>query len=501
MGLPAASMPLYTRQQMNPMASELKQALAALDAGKIQDARQLCQKLGRIPARAEEALLLRGLIANKTGRHAEAVQLLDRAAKTQPPSVRLHSALGVSCAAIGQRSRAAESFVQCIQLDPHSPHAYLKLADVCLDLRQFDTAIRLYHQVIALVPGNVEGWNNLAIALRKLGRLPEAAEAYQRALALRPDDSVIHLNLSHTLLAAGRLSEGFHEFKHRCQEAPGFRPRPQPVWNGEPMPGRTLLVFAEQGLGDTIQFVRYLPWVRERAGRVILECQRPLQTLLEHSGLADQVVAAGEPPPPHEACVPLMHLPAIFGTTLATIPAAIPYLAAPSPASLPDGMGDKLKVGVAWAGNRAFRNDAFRSMRLKQLLPLLAAPGVRFFSLQKELAHQDQADFPSSNLVPLIDSVRDFADTAALLGQLDLIISVDTAVAHLASALGKPVWVLLPDPPDWRWLTQRDDSPWYPTMRLFRQIDREGWGPLIARVAGALAQFKDRCAPLKNAGQ
>lgn len=476
------------------MVPDLKQALAALDAERIEEAAQLCQKLRNVPELAEEALFLRGLIANKRGRHAEAVQLLERAAKTMPPSVRLHSALGVSCQAAGYRKRAAESFVQCIQLAPQSPPAYLKLADVCLDLRQFETAIRLYRQVVTLAPGDVAGWNNLAIALRKLGRLNEAAEAYYRALALRPEDAVIHLNLSHTLLAAGRLPEGFNEFKHRCR-APGFRRETQPMWTGERLPDGTLLILAEQGLGDTIQFVRYLRLARERVGRVILESQKSLQTLLEQSGVADQVTVPGEPPPPYEAYVPLMHLPAIFGTTLATIPAAIPYLTTCAQVRLPAGPADELKIGVAWAGNPAFKNNACRSMRLKQLLPLLAVPGVRFFSLQKEMARCDQADFCSSKLVSVMNQVQDFADTGAVMEQLDLVISVDTAVAHLAGALGKPVWVLLPDPPDWRWLTDRNDTPWYPTMRLFRQKDREGWSPLISRVAGSLAQFKDQQPP------
>jgi hypothetical protein len=227
---------------------------------------------------------------------------------------------------------------------------------------------------------------------------------------------------------------------------------------------------------------------------VILESQAPLRSLLEQSGVADQVTVPGESPPPCEAYVPLMQLPAIFGSTLATIPAAIPYLAVRVQARLPAGPANELKVGVAWAGNRAFRNDALRSMPLKQMLPLLAAPEVRFFSLQMEMARGDQADFRSSKLVPMMDQARDFADTGAIMEQLDLIISVDTAVAHLAGALGRPVWVLLPDPPDWRWLTDRDDTPWYPTMRLFRQKNQEGWGPLISRVAEALAKFKDQAA-------
>ena len=475
------------------MAPEFNQAIAALDAGRIEDARRLCLKMKAVPGTADEALFLEGLIANRLGRHAEAVALLERAAQIMPPSVRLHSALGLACQAAGFWRRAADHFIQCIKLEPQSPRAFLELADMCCDTRHYEKAIGLYREAIERNPKSVAGWNNLAIALRKLGRLNEAAEAYQRALALRPEDATIHLNLSHTLLAAGRLPEGFTEFKHRWQ-ALGLRREARPVWTGEPMPDGTLLVFAEQGLGDTIQFARYLPLVRERVGRVILESQGPLRTLMEQSGVAHQVIGPGELPPAHDAYVPLMHLPALFGTTLSTIPAAIPYLKTGAQVPLPAGPAQELKVGLTWAGNRIFRNDALRSMRLPQLSPLLAVPGVRFFSLQKEMADHDQADFRASPLVPIMDQVNDFADTGAVLKQLDLVISVDTAVAHLAGALGRPVWVLLPDPPDWRWLTDRDDSPWYPTLRLFRQKEREGWEPLIRRVAESLAQFKHRSA-------
>jgi Flp pilus assembly protein TadD len=489
MGLLGGWPATYTRGRMKPMTPELKQAMAALDAGRIEDARRLCEKMKGVPATADEALFLEGLIAFRLGRHAEAVALLERAAQIMPSSVRLHSALGLSCQAAGFWKRAADHFIQCIQLDPKSPRPFLELADMCSDTRHYEKAIGLYREALERDPKSVAGWNNLAIALRKLGRLNEAAEDYRRALDLRPEDATIHLNLSHTLLAAGRLPEGFAEFKHRW-EALGLRREARPVWTGEPMPQGTLLVFAEQGLGDTIQFVRYLPLVRERVGRVILESQGPLRTLMEQSGVAHQVIGPGEPPPAHDAYVPLMHLPAIFGTTLSTIPAAIPYLKTTAQLPLPAGPAQELKVGVTWAGNRVFGNDALRSMRLPQLSLLLAMPGVRFFSLQKEVGGHDQAYFRASPLVPIMEQVKDFADTGAILEQLDLVISVDTAVAHLAGALGRPVWVLLPAPPDWRWLTNREDSPWYPTVRLFRQQEREGWNPLIPRVAAALAQFR-----------
>ena len=398
----------YTRGRMKPMAPELKQAITALDAGRIEDARRLCEKMKGGKETADEALFLEGLIAFRLGRHTEAVTLLERAAQIMPSSVRLHSALGLACQAAGYWKRAAGHFIQCIQLDPQSPRGFLKLADMCCDTHHYEKAIGLYREAIERDSKNVSGWNNLAIALRKLGRLNEAAAAYRRALDLRPEDATIHLNLSHTLLASGRLPEGFAEFKHRWQ-ALGLRREARPVWTGEPLPQGALLIFAEQGLGDTIQFVRYLSLVRERIGRIILESQGPLRALMEHSGLAHQVIGPGEPPPAHDAYVPLMHLPAIFGTTLATIPAAIPYLKTTAQLPLPAGPAQKLKVGITWAGNRIFRNDALRSMRLPQLSLLLAKPGVRFFSLQKEVADHDQADFRASPLVPIMGGAGRFS--------------------------------------------------------------------------------------------
>jgi len=351
-----------------------------------------------------------------------------------------------------------------------------------------ELAAPLYRQVAELEPENADVWKKLANTLRNLGELDEALAAYDRALVLCPDDAVAHANRGRTLLAAGRLDEGFPEFEFRWEPL-GLRHYPLPVWKGDPLPGKTLFVFAEQGMGDTVQFVRFLSLARERVGTLVLECQPPLQSLLEHSRCADVVIATGEEPPPFDCHAPLLHLPSIFRTTLETIPVHVPYLTPTATVPLPATRADALKVGLAWAGNPALLDDAIRSIPLAQMADILHVPGVSFFSLQLKIPARDEAFFHSANLINMMKPGMDFEITAAIIDQLDLVISVDTAVAHLAGALAKPVWTLLPNSPDWRWLLHRTDTPWYPTMRLFRQPRSGGWQPVVTTVAAELQRL------------
>ena len=261
------------------------------------------------------------------------------------------------------------------------------------------------------------------------------------------------------------------------------------MWRGEPLPGKTLFVFAEQGVGDTIHFVRYLRLARPAVGRIILACHPPLKSLLTHSHCADVVIGQEEAPPPFDRYVPLLHLPGVFNTVLESIPATVPYLVPEGAHPLPAAPAGHLKVGLTWAGNPAFLDDAIRSVPLEQFAGILGLAGVSFFSLQLDVPAPDEAFFQSSSLINAMAGVKNFEDTANLIQQLDLVISVDTAVAHLAGALGKPVWTLINRSPDWRWLLQRTDSPWYPTMRLFRQPHSGGWQPVLAQVAAELQKL------------
>ncbi len=473
-----------TLAAMTPFPPALQKAFDAFESGRFDEAEQRCQELLKTDASGELFFVL-GLIANRTGRHTDSMRWLERAAGVLPPSLRVLSALGGACRAAGNLRRAAECYTLCLQVEPRCSETLHQLADVSYELREYDLAAQIYRRAVELDPENVALWNNLANTLRNLGELDEALAAYARALVGRPDDPVIRANRGRTLLAAGRLDEGFREYQFRWEPL-GLRKFPQPVWRGETLPGKTLFVFAEQGIGDTIQFVRYLRRARERVGRVILECQPSLQSLLEQSRCADLVIAAGAELPAFEVYAPLLHLPAIFRTTLETVPAEIPYLTPGTIATLPFVPAGNLKAGLVWAGNPEFLDDAIRSIPLEQFRNLLEISGVNFFRLQRDVPARDEIFFRAAPLVNAMETVKTFADTAAIIAQLDLVISVDTAVAHLAGALGKPVWTLLPRPADWRWMLHRSDTPWYPAMRLFRQAKTGDWRPVMAEVATEL---------------
>jgi hypothetical protein len=274
----------------------------------------------------------------------------------------------------------------------------------------------------------------------------------------------------------------------------------EPPWDGRPLEGRTLLLHAEQGFGDAIQFIRYLPLAAERGGRIIIECQAQLQRLFQINAGGSQIVASGQPMPDFDSHCPLLSLPWVFGTTLASVPDIVPYLRADAEnvGSWRQRLAEHsqvVKVGLVWSGNPAHKNDRCRSMTLARLAPLAQTRGVRFFSLQKgEAATEARTPPPGMELIDWTEELTDFADTAALIAHLDLVIAVDTAVAHLAGAMGKPVWTLLPFVPDWRWLLEREDSPWYPSMRLFRQPFWGDWDSVIERVADELSNW------IKNRG-
>jgi len=265
----------------------------------------------------------------------------------------------------------------------------------------------------------------------------------------------------------------------------------RPEWKGEAIPGKTLFLYAEQGYGDALHMVRFLPLLRELVGRIILECRPDLETLFNYSKSADQVVPFGGSIPPFDYFLPLASLPYVLGVTLETIPNRTPYLQALSKEDLAAASDERLKVGLVWAGSPDHQQDAARSIRLEAIMPILRVPEISFVSLQKAVPDQDRScldevsDRMNSNL-PL----GDFMETASVIAGLDLVITVDTAVAHLAGALGKPVWLLLQNSPDWRWFLNREDTPWYPTMKLFRQPERGNWETPILRVAEKLRQMK-----------
>jgi tetratricopeptide (TPR) repeat protein len=379
-------------------------------------------------------------------------------------------------------------FGHAITLDPRAPQAHTNRGSALAMLGRLDDARDALAQALALDPRNADALATLGnVAVAELA-LDAAVDAYQRALALRPEHASARLGRALVRLVRGDLGEAWADYEARL---PSSNASAHGVarWRGEPLPAGTVLVHAEQGLGDTLHFARYLPLVRERVASVVFEVQPQVMRLAGPAFTGVRVIAVGDPRPPHDAVAPLLSLPGIFGTTLASIPGTAPYLASDPMrhAAWAHRLAPRrgLRVGLVWAGNPGHRNDRNRSLPPALLGALDEVPGVQWYSLQKPdgLA----ASLPASlGAIDLAGMLGDFADTAAALAHLDLVVTVDTSVAHLAGALGREAWVLLPHSPDWRWLLERSDSPWYPSLRLFRQQERGAWEPVIAAVAQAL---------------
>lgn len=438
-----------------------------------------------------------GNLLHARRRFPEAEATFRRALALEPRLAELHNNLGNVLQAVRNHGAAVAAYRQAIALRENFPEAHNNLGNVLKAQNQLAAAADSYRRALALNPRYAEAHTNLGNTLLALGRAPAALAAYRRSQQLQPAKGDAYFYESLALLLGGDLAVGFalYEQRWRSELKGARRSFAQPLWLGRtPLAGQTLLLHAEQGLGDTLQFVRYAALAAAAGARVILEVQPPLKPLLAGSPGVSAVVAAGEPLPPFDLHCPLLSLPHAFATTLSTIPAPVPYLAAPAgqTAHWRERLGPPTgpRIGLVWSGNRQHLNDRNRSVPLAVFQAAIASVPGKFFSLQKEYRDADErAAATALGLVDLSAEITDLCDTAAIIGQLDLVISVDTAVAHLAGALGKPVWVLLPAAPDWRWLTGRTDSPWYPTLRLFRQEQPGDWSAPVQHVRAALAQM------------
>jgi tetratricopeptide (TPR) repeat protein len=446
------------------------------------------------------------------GNLAHAFIQLDRLPEAEPcwrAIVRLapglaagHNNLGATLRSLGRPAEAAQAFSTALKLQPVYAEASNNLGTALCELGRFEDSIPCYIAALRANPNYPKGLCNLGSALRDLRRFDESLQCLSQALRLSPDFAEAHFNAAQLLLLTGRLGDGWPEFEWRAQLPKAVRRNfVAPAWRGGPTGDRVVLIHAEEGLGDTIQFCRFVPELTEAGHRVVLEVQPPLRRLLSALPGIDAIVAAGEALPPHDLQCPLLSLPLILGCTLETIPARPPYLGAADDAAA--RWGQRLaglpgrRVGLAWAGNRDYAIDRRRSITLDRLAPLASAPGVAFISLQKGDAAREAAPAGLA-LHDWTDELTDMAETAALIASLDLVISVDTAVAHLAGALGKPVWLLNRFDSDWRWLLDREDSPWYPAMRIFRQSRPGDWDAPIMAVRDALvgAEAPFRPAPV-----
>ncbi len=418
------------------------------------------------------------------GDTAGAEAALRHSLAVQPDQAAAHNNLGNLLRATGRPAEALEAYRRALHLAPRDGQVRGNLGTALIDLHRPEEAAVWLGQAVAADPADAQTRVNLAGAMM-LRRAPAAALAeYRRARALAPDLPGAALGEAIARLTLGDWIAGWEAYEARLLE-PRFRPYttdlPGPRWHGpEPVRGRTLLLLSEQGLGDTLQFCRYAPLLRARGARVVLQAPPPLLPVLR--GLADVLAAPGDTLPPFDFWCPLMSLPRAFATTPATVPAA-PYLAA-DPAVLRRWRGRLgarrgLRVGLAWAGNAEHRQDALRSLPQPALAPLLDVPGIEAHALQPEAR-------PADGRIRSHPDLADFADAAALAALMDVVISVDTATAHLAGALGRPVWILLARAADFRWMLDRTDTPWYPSARLFRQARPRDWAEVVGDAARAL---------------
>lgn len=438
------------------------------------------------------------------GSMRKAMECYERTLALEPGAVAAQHNLGNAWMAQRKYQRAEACFRTTVALAGERAEHHNSLGNALFQQRKNAEAEACYRKALALEPGYSAAHTNLANVLMRSGQRDEVMQRYERALALDPESAGGHYNLALTLLREGRFQQGWREHEWRWDFRELRLPRRHftaPQWRGEPLRGGTILLNAEQGLGDTLQFVRYAPLVAERGGTVVLEVQPRLQRLLGRMPGVSRVIARGEPPGDFAWQCPLMSLPLAFETTVDTIPAQTSYVQAED-AEVEEARrrwpGAGLRVGIAWAGNPQYRSDEQRSMPFRALLPLAQATDVTWFSLQMGRAVEQMRALREEFCVrDACSGSRDFAETAALMATLDLVISVDTSVAHLAGAMGIPVWVVLPHLADWRWMEGREDSAWYPTARLFRQDTTGDWSGPVRRMGEELRRvLSAKAAPV-----
>jgi hypothetical protein len=428
-----------------------------------------------------------------------AILLLRKTVAANPGDTNAWCDLGTVLQSQNEIAEALLCFSKAISRNPNEPVYRFNRGNALAALEDWEAAARDYQAAIRQKPEYADAWYNLGNCLRELCRWEEASAAYAKAIELRPDFAEARWNNSLLLLLLGDYVNGWNDYEWGFSRIDARGPKrnfPVPQWSGEALEGRTILLHAEQGFGDTLQFCRYAPRVAARGGRVVLEAPRPLVRLLKSLAGVSELVASGEPLPGFELHCPLMSLPLAFGDRIETIPAGLPYLAA-DPVDIRRwrerlGDGPGLKVGLIWAGNprsdqpQAHRIDAKRSMNFSNFRPLLEIEGIRFVSLQIG----ERGKEAEGAIEDYTGEIADFADSAGLMANLDLVIGVDTAAVHLAGALGRPVWVLSRFDGCWRWGLEGEQSPWYPgVLRLFRQSSPGDWEGVVKEVASALRNF------------
>ncbi len=529
-----------------PLGEALIYAERCRSEGKLMEAEAVCRQILQSQPNVPEAEHLLGVIAHQNGRLGEAIEHVKRATKLAPQVALFHANLGEMLRLAGRPKLAAEAARRALEIEPKMAaalsnlgvalyelkdyegaaraqreaiaakpdfaEAHSNLGNALHALRRFDEAIPAYRRAIEINPNYADGWANLGTTLHHSGSFEQGVSALRRAVALAPHHANARSGLGILLLMRGDLAEGWDEYEWRLRSTERKGPKfPEIPWQGENLAGKHIYVQAEQGFGDTLQFARYIPLLAARAGKVTLRVHQQLVTLMRENLPGVTVLGDRGEPEPHQCDTVLLSLPRLFKTRLETIPANVPYLRAPAQAAqrwkkrLETMKG--VKVGVVWAGNPEHVNDHRRSIDVALLAPLLAVRGTSFASLQfgSRAADLKKLRRHKPAIEDLSPDLGGFSEPAGAVAALDLVITIDSSTAHLAGALGKPVWVLLPWVTDWRWLLNREDNPWYPTMRLFRQKKGQDWADVIARVEKelkAVAQGDSaRLTPFKAEGE
>jgi tetratricopeptide (TPR) repeat protein len=483
---------------LNPQLPEAHNNLggALANLKRLEEAAAAFQQAITLKPNFAEAHQNLGQALTDLNRYDEAIAALQKSLAIQPNSPAAHNSLGIALQKLGRLDDALTAFQQAMKLDPAQADYVNHMGMALGDMGRLDDALSAFKQALALRPNHLDYLYNMGIALEDLARPREALDIYAQALSLRPDFPEAHMSNAMLHLLHGNFSDGWPEYEWRkqCPHVPMQRNLPEPQYTGGDIKGKTILLHWEQGLGDTLHFIRYAPLLADRGAKVIVKCQPQLLSLIKQIDGIHAIAAREDHLPPFDLQCPLLSLPLAFNTTVETIPARIPFISAPPDriAAWRNRIGprnNRLRIGLAWAGQPKHRNDRRRSMRLDQFAPLAEIKSAQFFSLQKTAAPaQPISPPPGMDFTDFTSDLHDFAETASLIANLDLIISVDTAVAHLAGAMGKPVYLLLPTVPDWRWMLDRSDTPWYPTMKLFRQPTIGDWPTVIANITRALSQ-------------
>lgn len=536
----------------------LQEAISQHQEGNLEVAKLLYCKILKAEPEDVETLLLLAQLNLQQGDNDTAIKLLKEVIALKPDSAEAYNSLADVFREQGEFNKAIEYFESAIRFKPDYADVYYNLGITYYEEGLLEEAVVNYKEAIRLNPGHIKAYNNLGVALTRQGNTEDAMSCFKWAIKLDPGYAEAHFNLGNmlwgqglledaissysltlefdpdhsearwnrslALLLIGRYDKAWPDYEVRfIRKDPPPRSFTQPRWDGSPLAGRTIYIYAEQGFGDTFQFVRFLPLVKHRGGYVIFECQQDLRALLRRCAGFDEIVEKqvdGEAAAQFDLHLPLLSLPGILGITLDNLMADVPYIHPDSdlvtewqdrliykisnrinPQSLiPDhqsAIRNPFKVGIVWAGRSTYKYDKERSCSLADFAPLTNIPGVILFGLQKgDGAVQAVNPHSGMSIINLGEELDNsggrFVDTAAVIANLDLVISIDTAVVHLAGAIGKRVWTLLPFSNDWRWLLRREDSPWYPTMRLFRQPRPGDWQSVIHAVVDELRKEKDR---------